>query len=31
MQAYGDMWSKMEDYGEFMEVAQLHIYVFVDK
>jgi hypothetical protein len=29
--ACGDMWSKMEHYGEFMEVAQLLIYIFVDK
>jgi hypothetical protein len=29
--ACGDMWSKMEHYGEFMEVAQLHIYLYVDK
>lgn len=29
--ACGDMWSKMEHYGEFMESAQLHIYHYVDK
>ena len=29
--ACGDMWSKMEHYGEFMDVAQLHIYQYVDK
>ena len=29
--ACGDMWSKMEHYGEFMEVAQLLIYLYVDK
>jgi hypothetical protein len=31
MQAYGDMWREMEHYGEFREVAQLLIYIFVDK
>ena len=29
--ACGDMWSKMEHYGEFRGVAQLHIYIYVDK
>jgi len=29
--ACGYMWSKMEHYGEFIKVAQLHIYHYVDK
>ena len=29
--ACGDMWSKMEHYGELWKGAQLHIYLYVDK
>ena len=31
MQACGDMWSKMEHYGEFIYDVPLDIYHYVDK